>query len=179
MMTARAKWVLLRLIAPLAVGGAVTVATWGHRYFDVLTPLAWSLFIVHALVTFAFRRTHLLDTGSFFCLIFGCVGIAELSEARQVDNMRAWSIVVLICSTYAFLSFVGRRRADRMTAQHNGVSLAQVIGAVLFLLVATIVCAASKTAVGFLFVPGLLLVPVILLFALLRRESSRADNRNT
>lgn len=177
-MTTHAKWVLLRLIAPLAVGGAVTVATWGNRYFDVLTPLAWSLFIVHVLATFAFRRTHLLDTGSFFCLIFGCVEIAELSEARQVGSMRAWSILILIYTMYAFLSFIGRRRAD-MTAQHKGVSPAQVIAAVAFLLVATIACAASKVAVGFLFVPGLLLVLVILLFALLRRESSRADNSNT
>lgn len=173
----QAKWVVLRFIAPLAVGSAVTVATWGDRYFDVLTALLWSLFIVHVLATFAFSRTHLLDTGSFFCLIFACGIVAELSEAWRPADVREWSTLAVIYGVYALLSFVGRRRADRSTTPRKSVKFGHVVAVLVFLLVATIVCAGSKTAVGFLFVPGLLLVPVILLFALLTCESIGPDER--
>ena len=60
------QWLFLRFVSPIIVVGAVVVAARGRPFFELFGLLVWTLFAVHLLCTFTFKKTHLLDTGSFF-----------------------------------------------------------------------------------------------------------------
>jgi len=160
----------LRLIVPLAITGAVIHVTRGNRFFDIFGPLVWSLFATHLVATFAFTRTHLLDTGSFFCLIFASGAAANISERGHLYNLSSWLGFTVIFVVYLTLSIVGRYRADRFRPVGGSVSTQQVIAALIVLFVGVIACGTSKTGVGFLFVPGVLIIPVVLLWSLFSRD---------
>ncbi len=160
------KWLFLRLIAPLTVSGVLLHITRGNYYFDIFGPLVWTLLATHFVATFAFTRTHLLDTGSFFCLIFASGAAANISERGQLYDLSSWLGFSLFFSVYLMLSIVGRYRADHSPQVGRSVSTRQVVAALCLLFVAVIVCGTSKTAVGFLFVPGLLIIPFILFWSL-------------
>ena len=164
------RWLALRLIAPLTISAAVIQVTRGNRYFDIFGPLVWSLFATHLVATFAFTRTHLLDTGSFFCLIFASGAAANISERGQLYNLSSWLGFTVIFGVYLTLSIVGRYRADRFRPIGRSVSTQQVIAAIVVLFVGVIVCGTSKAGVGFLFVPGLLIIPFVLFWSLLSRD---------
>ena len=164
------KWFALRLIAPLAIIAAMIHVTRGNYYFDIFVPLVWSLLATHLVAMFAFTRTHLLDTGSFFCLIFASGAAANISERGQLYNLSSWLGFTVIFAVYLTLSIVGRYRADRLRPVGRSVSIQQVIAAISVLFVAVIVCGASKAGVGFLFVPGLLIIPFVLLWSLFSRD---------
>ena len=159
------RWILLRLVAPLLIGIAVLYATRNEYYSRVLGPLAWTLFVTHLVATFAFARSHILDTASFFPLIFASAWAAGLMEQGRLTEPRSLLIVGIPVVIYLTLSLAGRFRAARQ-APVGSVSFAQVSGAILLLFVAIVVCSTSKTLVGFLFVPGLLIIPLVLLWSL-------------
>ncbi len=171
-------WLALRLIVPLAITGAVIHVTRGNRYFDIFGPLVWSLFATHLVQTFAFTRTHLLDTGSFFCS-------SSLPGRRQISanvghlyNLRSWVGFTVIFVVYLTLSIIGRYRADRFRPVGRSVSTQQVIAALIVLFVGVIACGTSKSGVGFLFVPGVLIIPVVLLWSLYSRDQQPEQPAN-
>ena len=137
--------------------------------------LLWTTFVVHLIVTIAFKRTHILDTASFFCLLFCFNFVAELSESHGSRSPAYWAYASIGFAVYALLSFIGRTRAFRseISASYKSVSPAEVVIAVVLLVLAVGVCSTSKTAVGFLFVPALFFVPATILYALCKR--SKAD----
>ena len=97
------KWFALRLIAPLAIIAAMIHVTRGNYYFDIFVPLVWSLLATHLVAMFAFTRTHLLDTGSFFCLIFASGAAANISERGQLYNLSSWLGFTVIFAVYLCL----------------------------------------------------------------------------
>lgn len=161
-----AKWLLLRVAAPLAITVIVIKAMQGDRYFDIYLPLAWFLFLLHMFSTSAFGRTHVLDTGSFVFLMISSARAADIGETRQLSDPAAWLGFALWFAAYLVFSFIGRSRADRSGQVARSVSPPQVAAAVVLLIVGVIVCSTSKTAVGFLLVPALILVPFVLLWSL-------------
>lgn len=158
------QWIALRLVAPVFVGAAVVAVTWGRPYFDIFGPLVWSLFVVHLVSTFSFKKTHVLDTGAFVVLIVVCSIVA--GEQRSLLSPDTAAGIGIGYAIYLMLSFVGRRTADASPAPAKSVGLPQVMAAIVFLLGGILVCGSSKFAVGFLMVPGLIVVPVILLYHL-------------
>lgn len=167
------RWIGLRVVAPLALSAVMVAATFGSPFFDVFGPLVWSLFVLHLLATFAFPRSHVLDTGAFVLLIFVSGVVAGMSERSQLLNIRACLVIAVVFSLYAMLSFAGRYHADHSTGPVRSVQWPHVLGALVFLFVAVIFCSVSKTNVGFLLVPGILLVPVVLVISLLSACDSR------
>ncbi|MCA9025854.1 MAG: hypothetical protein KDA86_11665 [Planctomycetaceae bacterium] len=162
-------WVFLRVLVPVLVAGVMVYLTRGHRFFDIFGPLVWTLFVTHLVGTFAFGRSHVLDTGSFFFLIVTSIATANMSERYQFDHVNSWVSSAVFTLLYLTFSIVGRYRADRSINTGRPVSMLQVAMALCLLLVAVILCSSSKTAVGFLFVPGLLVIPVILFWSLVSR----------
>ncbi|MBL8815489.1 MAG: hypothetical protein JNL58_05635 [Planctomyces sp.] len=163
------KWLALRLVAPLILTALIIRVTLGDHYFNIFGPLVWTLFTTHILATFVFTRTHLLDTGSFFWLIFASGAAANIGERGHVYNLSSWLGFGVFFAMYLMLSLIGRCRADRLQQVARSVSIYQVVAALCLLFVAVIVCSASKTAVGLLFVPGFLIIPFILFWSLVNR----------
>jgi len=166
----RFKWLAMRFAAPLIITAAIIRATQGYNFFDIFGPLVWSLLATHLVATFAFSRTHLLDTGSFFCLIFASGNAAVIGERGLQYNFSSWFIFGAFYGVYLILSLIGRLRADRLPPGGRSVSIEHVVAALSVLFVAVIVCSFSKVAVGFLFVPGLLIIPFLLFWSLLSRR---------
>ena len=167
------QWVAFRAVAPIIIGGAVAKATHGHPFFDVFGPLAWTLFTVHLLCTFSFKKTHVLDTGAFFILIFLCGAIASLNSRGYPYSVRTLTGPSIVYFLYLLVSYIGIKRASVNSDPAKSIGFAHVVAALSFLLMAVFVCGGSKTAVGFLFVPGMLVVPAILLYSLIRPTRSR------
>lgn len=168
------RWLILRVALPLLITAVVTYVMWGKPFFHVNSALLWTTFIAHILVTVTFRRTHVLDTGSFFCLLFCFAAIAEISESQGNRGLREWSIAAFAFAAYSLLSFIGRYRALQSDRPGSTVAVGgiHVIVAVGLLVVAVAVCSTSKTAVGFLFAPAVIGVPLILVYSLLKRGKS-------
>ncbi len=167
------RWIGLRVVAPIALSAVIVAATFGSPFFDVFGPLVWTLFVLHLLATFAFPRSHVLDTGAFVVLIFASGVVAGMCERAQLLNGRAWLGIAVAFLMYAMLSFAGRYHADHSTGPVRSVQWPHVLGALVFLFVAVIFCSVSKTGVGFLLVPGILVVPVVLVISLLSAGDSR------
>ncbi len=167
------RWIGFRVVAPIAVSAVMVAATFGSPSGDVYGPLVWTLFVLHLLATFAFPRSHVLDTGAFVVLIPASGVVAGISERAQLLNGRAWLGIAVAFSIYAMLSFAGRYHADHSPGPVRSVQWPQVLGALVFLFVAVIFCSVSKTGVGFLLVPGILVVPVVLVISLLTACDSR------
>ena len=167
------RWIGLRVVAPIALSAVMVAATFGSPFFDVFGPLIWTLFVLHLLATFAFPRSHVLDTGAFVVLIIASGVVAGMCERAQLLNGRAWLGIAVVFSMYAMLSFAGRYHADHSTGPVRSVQWPHVLGALVFLFVAVIFCSVSKTNVGFLLVPGILGVPVVLVISLLSACDSR------
>ncbi|MBM84016.1 MAG: hypothetical protein CMJ78_25970 [Planctomycetaceae bacterium] len=161
------QWLALRFVAPIVIGCVLLTNTRGRPFFDVFGPLVWTLFAVHVLCTFSFKRTHVLDTGAFFILIFMCITLANINERGILDSASNLIVPGTAFSIYLLLSFIGIKRADATLQPRDSISLTHVVGGLVILFAAVLVCSISKTAVGFLFVPGMF-VPVILLYSLLR-----------
>jgi hypothetical protein len=168
------RWFILRMALPATITAVVTWLMWGGAFFNISFALLWSTFIAHILVTVAFRRTHVLDTGSFFCLLFCLMAIAEIGESQGNRWSREWIIATVAFAAYALLSFIGRYRASQPVESSSiaAVSSIQVIVAVGLLVLAVVVCSTSKTAVGFLFVPAIIGLPLILAYSLFKRGKS-------
>lgn len=153
-------WALLRVILPVSIGLIILSATHGYSYFDVFGVTVWTLFITHLTATFAFERRNLLDTTSFFFLIFASGSAADISVSNQFSQPAAWMGVTTF-ALYAILSLAGRL-STRSVLGSRPVRLRHVLTSVLILFAAVLICSSSKTLVGFLIVPGLLIVPALL-----------------
>jgi len=105
-----AQWFLWRLALPLAIVGIVAYVTWGAEFFEVYTALLWTTFLGHLVVTIAFSRTHILDTGSYLYLLICFHAFAEISEARGYRSPDYW---VFAAATFTLLCalLVDRPRA--------------------------------------------------------------------
>jgi len=173
-----APWFIWRFTFPLAIAGAITYATWGGRYHAVYGNLLWAVFIAHVAVTWAFHKTDVLDTGSFFFLLFAFAAIAELSESNGRELALQTSLGVCAFMMYAISSYVGRRRVVAHLASANlpSVSKAQIAVAFLMLIIAVIVCSTSKAAIGFLFLPAFFFIPITLLYYVLQRTVRRSGS---
>lgn len=170
-------WLTFRVMLPLAITAVVTYLTWGKPFFDVDLPLLWATFVVHLLVTIGFKQTHVLDTGSFFCLLFCFAALADISEAYGSGGMGRWGIAAAAFAGYMLLSYVGRYRASQSGAIHpHSVSPFQILVGVVLLTVGVVVCSTSKTAVGFLLVPPIIGVPVLLIYSLLNRDQPKRND---
>ena len=166
-----AQWFIWRFNFPLAIAGAITYATWGNEFHSVYGTLLWTVFIAHLTVTWAFKKTHILDTGAFFFLLFAFAAIAEVSESHGRELPLQTTLGVGAFLMYAVSSYVGRRRVVTHVSSKSGASLSKTqIGVALFFLpLAVIVCSTSKTAIGFLFVPALFFIPITLLYYVFQR----------
>jgi hypothetical protein len=173
-----APWFIWRFTFPLAIAGAITYATWGGRYHAVYGNLLWVVFIAHLAVTWAFHKTHVLDTGSFFFLLFAFAAIAELSESHGRELALQTSLGVGAFVMYAISSYVGRRRVVAHVDAVNSpsVSKTQIAVAFLMLVLAAVVCSTSKAAVGFLFVPAFFFIPITLLYYFLQRTGPNSGS---
>ena len=155
---------MVRLVSPVVVGAAVIYAVGQNSLFG---PLAWTLLAIHLTGTFAFARSNILDTGSCLLLVFMAYGLAGISEYHHglTTYPPAWIPIVITFVIYCLLSLTGRFRAARLPDQRS-VSTTQVVAAFAILLAAILVCGSSKELAGFLLVPGMIVVPVILLASL-------------
>lgn len=171
------QWLLWRIALPLAITATVMCLTWGRTYFDMLSALVWTAFLAHLLATSALKRTYLLDTGSFFFLLFVAGPLTNFSEARGYASSGQWIMAGVASAAYLALSFVGRYRAALagLAGSKRDVSAAQLVIAVIALLLAVAACSTSKTAVGFLLVPALLGVPLVLHYALFERDKTKSQ----
>lgn len=154
------RWILLRLVTPLVIGAALLYAT-RDESCSPMFGLAWILIVVHLVATLAFTRTHVLDTASFLPLMFA----GGLAEHGRLDELSGLLIVAIPVVIYATLSFIGRIRAAKQS-RVRPVNLAHASVAILMLLGAVVICSSSKTLVGFLVVPGLLIIPAVILWSL-------------
>ena len=170
-----AQWFLWRLTFPLAIAGVVAASMWGYEFFEVFTALLWTTFLGHLAVTIAFNRTHILDTGSFFCLIFCFGAVAEMAEARGYRSPNYWVFAAVAFVVYSLLSLIGRARACRRdpSVSKRSVTAAEVIVAAFLVVVAVGACSANKTAVGFLFAPAVFFIPAVLLYSLFNRSKTQ------
>ena len=166
------SWLIWRVVLPLAITAVVVYFTWGRPFFDVNSALLWTAFIAHLVVTLTFRRTHVLDTGSFVCLLPFFAAMAEISESWGNRLHTQWGTAASAFVVYALLSLVGRRRALNSDESGSTVSSGHVIAAAGLLVVAVVVCSTSKTAVGFLIVPAVIGVPLVLIYSLCKRDKN-------
>ena len=165
------RWLVVRVIAPLCVALVLL-----HFTGDVRDPgdrgkaLLWTVFIVHLTGVFTAPKTNVLDVGAFVILVPVAFYLAEM-EGREY-SAQLWVTPVLSFGAYAFLTWVGSRRAARQVHVPNSVRLPHVITAFTGLVVAIVICGATKAGAGLLLLPGCGLIP-FLLWTLAVNRSSR------
>jgi hypothetical protein len=113
------RWLALRFVVPIIVGGTLVAATRGRPFFDIFGSLVWTLLGVHLLCTFSLRNRHALDTGSFFFLIFACGAVANANERGNLSQPRTWLIPALMYIAYSVVSFIGTKRAQSAASRKS------------------------------------------------------------